>query len=919
MIDEAIRIIRIMLGNKTSVTRDEIEEKVNHVLIIPEFENCDKEQIVREIESIYKVRIESYRIIEKEERRLPWLKEKKATIKWNFWNRYMKYLQEEKNYAPSTLTELDRITDRILDGLFDPSGAIQIDKKGLVVGQVQSGKTSNYTGLICKAVDSGFKLILILAGTYNNLRSQTQLRLDEGFLGFDTQHTRTYDYNSRRIGVGKVDYNSIAHSLTSNLGNGDFTQGAANSSGFNFDTNEPIIAVIKKNPHVLRRLFQWLSAQASLDNDGTRVINTKALLIIDDESDHASINTNRPEWEATRINRQIRDIISLFRKSGYVGYTATPFANVFIPLEEDDLFPRDFILNISTPSNYIGPELVFGFSFYEEDELQDSVLPIVNRIDDYVTFVPDGHKQHDQLPVFIPDSLKTAIRCFILTCAIRRARGQVKVHNSMLIHVTRFQRWQTHITDLVNNQFDYYRMGIDQNDPEVLDLFRKTFEEDQQGYKSFVTITQNILNSQLSTIDPEIRIHLWETIVKHLNDAVSRIEVRAIHGGSREALDYYDHKDGLSVIAIGGNKLSRGLTLEGLSVSYYLRSSRMYDTLMQMGRWFGYRHGYVDLCRLFTSRELNEWFCHITHASEELREEFNIMSDDAGAAPEYYALKVRTHPGVLQISATNKLRTAVNVQISWSGRLTESYEFKKDNNIITNNFYNTISFISSFDNNYEKINNNFLWKNRSAEEVINFLNGIRTPENLKAYEPQNIIRFINAQLPEELTNWSIALMSKKNASYTTTFQIIDTPIEIGCYIRSQDNNKSDDYIYYLIKSHIISPPDEFIDLSESNYKLAMELTKEYRKKKNKEGEPSYPNGEIVRNQIRNPQNALLLIYLLDPTGAGLPLNSDPFVGYAISFPGSRKNALVSYAVNEQLLSYLNIDDNFNDFEDEDEN
>src|SRR5690606_30347632 len=330
----------------------------------------------------------------------------------------------------------------------------------------------------------------------------------------------------------------------------------------------------------------------------------------------------------------------------------------------------------------------------EEDEVSDTVLPIVNRINDYSEFVPDRHKKDDQLPSSLPESLKRAIRCFIIICAIRRLRGQTKVHNSMLVHVSRFMRWQDHIAELVSNQFLYYRRGIEQNDPAILEKFRSTFEVDENGYKSFVTVSQQILNSNLKSLDSQIQIHNWSDVLQHLNDAASRIEVKSIHGGSREALDYFDHKNGLSVIAVGGNKLSRGLTLEGLSVSYYLRASRMYDTLMQMGRWFGYRGGYVDLCRLFTSRELNEWFCHITQASEELREEIDYMSDVAGSTPEQYALKVRTHPGVLQITATNKMKSAVPIQISWAGRLVESYELKKDISIIDSNLRNTQKFIS---------------------------------------------------------------------------------------------------------------------------------------------------------------------------------------------------------------------------------
>lgn len=910
-----------MLGSNISVTRDEIEAKVKQVLEMPDYSNCDRDQLIREIESIYNVRVDEYRIIEKKERRLPWLNGKRTAIDWSFWPRYKGYLQDEKNFAPDTLNRLNHLTDRILDGLFDPTANIKVDKKGLVVGEVQSGKTSNYTGLICKAADSGFKLIIVLAGIHNNLRSQTQLRLDEGFLGFDTQLTRAFNQNNIRIGVGRINRNGVAHSLTSSLDSGDFTQGSANNCGFNFDTNEPIIAVVKKNPYVLDRLYKWLNNQATQQPNGTKIISNKSLLLIDDEADHSSINVNKTGMGPTTINRQIRDILRLFRKSGYIGYTATPFANVFIPLDEDDLFPRDFIINIPPPSNYIGPEKVFGFHVMkEEDETPNNVLPIVNRIEDYLDFVPDKHKQHDQLPSSLPDSLKMAIRCFIITCAVRRLRGQTSVHNSMLIHVSLFQRWQKHISELVQKQYDYYRMGIDQNDPEILEMFKTTFEKDQLNYRSYINVSSQILNSKLANIDPSIKVHSWDDLIPHLNEAAARIEVREIHGGSREALDYFDHKDGLSVITIGGNKLSRGLTLEGLSISYYLRSSKMYDTLMQMGRWFGYHPGYVDLCRLFTSQELNEHFCHITRASEELREEFDYMADVAGSTPEQYALKVRTHPGVLQISATNKLRSAVNVQLSWAGRLVESYELMKNPQTISNNLNHTLNYFSAIGKDYEFKKGNFLWYDIPATQVMEFLNGIRTPENLKAYNPQNLIRFITAQLPNgELTHWRVALMSKNNSRIDIPLQIRGELVNIGCWRRTQDPNNSNDDIYYLKKSHILSPDDEFIDLTPQENERALELTRENRLKKNKEGEPDYPNGEIVRNAIRDAKNPLLLIYLLDPLYAEMPSDSNPFVGFAISFPGSKHQEYITYAVHEQLLKYLDFEDNEEDLEEIDEN
>ena len=691
--------------------------------------------------------------------------------------------------------QLDQLTDRTLDGLFDPTLNIGISKYGLVVGQVQSGKTSNYTGLVCKAADSGYKLIIVLAGMLNNLRSQTQIRLDEGFLGFDTQHERAFRENNLWIGVGRIDQHSVAHSLTSSLS--DFNAGAANAIGINFNTNEPLIAVVKKNGRILDRLFQWLATQA-VEIDGKKVIRNKSLLLIDDEADNASINTNPENDEATKINRSIREILRLFDKTAYIGYTATPFANIFIPIVEDELFPHDFIINIPAPSNYIGPEKVFGFQITEDDEASDNVLPIVIRIDDFNEIIPNGHKKDDLLPETIPDSLRLAIKCFILTCAIRRLRGQVKIHNSMLVHASRYVRWQQRIKELVEEVFNYYRRGIEMNIPEILEELKIVFENDSPNYKSYVTTSTLIVNSPLSEADPNIQVHSWNDVFLHLNEAASRILVKEINGGSADALNYFDHKDGLSVIAIGGDKLSRGLTLEGLSISYYLRASRMYDTLMQMGRWFGYRPGYVDLCRLLTSRELNEWFCHITLASEELREEFDYMSDVIGSTPKQYALRVRTHPGVLQISASNKIRRAREVRVSWSGRLVESYELSKKEEIINKNLLSAISLITKLGPHNEKEANYFLWKNKSYDFVKEFLSGFQVYDNLKSASPGNLLRFIEFKYGHhELSDWNIGVITKRLGK---RFKVTES-IDVNLIERTQSPESSSD-LYYTERTQV---------------------------------------------------------------------------------------------------------------------
>ena len=277
---------------------------------------------------------------------------------------------------------------------------------------------------------------------------------------------------------------------------------------------------------------------------------------------------------------------------------------------------------------------------------------------DYKEFVPDKHKKDETETLEyenIPESLKYAIRCFILACAVRNMRGQGNKHNSMLIHLSRFQVWQNRIKELIERCFRFYKNEILADDIEMFSQLKQDYEESffcKEGsrvfeYKSFIQTTEEIINSEYKVIKNGIVPVSWDEVKAHLYSVVEKIEVKALNGASTDVLAYDDHQeDGYYVIAIGGDKLSRGLTLEGLTISYFLRASKMYDTLMQMGRWFGYRPGYVDVCRLFVSEEINNWFKSITIANNELREEFDYLWESNGS-PQQYALKVRTSPGLL--------------------------------------------------------------------------------------------------------------------------------------------------------------------------------------------------------------------------------------------------------------------------------
>lgn len=912
--DKALSTASGYLRMSNNVSLDSINTAVSIIKssidngVIP---SVDIDILRQKLIDIFLSSMEHAKILEGRERRSPWLKDFKAEEKtcWLFWEDYKRYLKEVKMYPIAVVRELEGLTDTILDKLFNPNQKnVVIHKKGMVVGQVQSGKTSNYTGLICKAADAGFNVIIVLAGMHNNLRSQTQLRLDEGFLGFDTQYERAYRLHSKsNFGVGDlkpmIKNHPVAHSFTSSFEKGDFNRKIAEGYGLNFNTKDPILLVVKKNKSVLTNLLNWLTSVIAPEEQ----CSSKSLLMIDDEADNASINTHK-DGDPSAINDCIRKILRKFQKVGYVGYTATPFANIFIPLQDDDLFPQDFIINLPTPHNYIGPQRVFGTA-EDGDDNERLVFPIVRKISDYEDFVPTKHKKDDPKPTIhdVPASLKEAIKCFILTCAVRWARNQEHEHNSMLVHVSRFQIWQNHIRDLVEEVFSYYKEELIYGDKKMEESFRHLYEEDDTDYLSYKTITEKV--QQSSYKDHEIRHLPWEIVRPYLRKAVKKIEVKSVNGSSNDILDYYRYKGtGISTIVIGGDKLSRGLTLEGLSVSYFLRASKMYDTLMQMGRWFGYRPGYADLCRLYTSSELNEWFRHITMASEELRKEFVYLCD-IGSTPDKYKLKVRSHPGVLQITAANKMRFVQHIRISWAGRLLETYGLRNNMKSKHLNLMCTDALLKQLSTSYTQNGGHYVWKKVSPYIITNFINQFSIDPNHKSADLGAIQQYIEKlNSYGELTEWSVVLINKKTGEQQWKYS---NGITVGCTKRTRAND-ADDKSYCIRNGHIIGRWDELLDMDDNTLSLALARSKEIKEKNGEEWKEDYPMTNLVREEYRNVKNPVLLLYTLDPYYANVFENNgkikkgtlvhqhtdEPFIGFAISFPHTNTEFVgVEYTAN----------------------
>ena len=860
--------------------------------------DVDTETLVRELEANLNVLVGSASTLTDERSdHVPWLPERCASIEWRFARRYRRFLQEQKGWALPTLRSSDDITDRILALMEDPARAGTWDRRGMVVGEVQSGKTSNYIDLACKAVDAGYKFVVILTGTTNSLRAQTQLRFDEGFLGWDTRLDLQLGSRNRRVGVGTLLGESLYHAIspTNARENGDFSLRVANQFNIRLG-GDPVIMVVKKNGTVLRNLTRWARSVGPGGADAP--IPNTPLLVIDDEADYASVNT-RPvgsgdDEDPTVINGRIRDLLNTFEQRAYVGYTATPFANIFIfpDLETGgygrDLFPRDFLVNLPVPSNHVGPTRVFGLPEDPDDDGErPDPLPLMRIVDDHHEHISDSHRAGLRVDA-LPGSLEEALRAFILTCAARSARGGGAHHNSMLIHVTRFVGVQSNIADLVRDELrdlqNRIRYGDGDSAVPVMDELRAMWSND------FVP-TSAETRERYPDLTWECGEVSWDEVRSQLLDSSQRIEVRVINGSAREALDYWDHPDVMSVIVIGGDKLSRGLTLEGLSVSYYLRTSRMYDTLLQMGRWFGYRPGYVDLCRLYTSGELRESYEHITMATEELRQEFDLMAA-RGMSPREFGLRVRSHAAGLMITAAGKMRNGTRMTVSYSGDISETISFDREPAVNRRNHERFEVFIRSLGSVQANPSGNHVWRDVGGSLIADLMEELAVHPGSRKARGDYLARYIRGQYGRgALGNWTVALISNPRGDAVELGGLSVRPVRRTEHL----SDHSDAGAVYRIR-RLVSPTDEMIDLDDDQCRLALRRTvEEYEEDplgNRHRVRPTRPSGPKIRG-VRDHRRGLLLIYPLQKGDRdGLP-----FVGFAASFPHAVDDTPVEYLVN----------------------
>ncbi len=878
---EKLRItVRALLAAE-SPTQERIRELIFDARsMCPDVTDDQAEELAREFETVHGVTMMDGATLQ-EQGFEPWLEDARSGIDPYYWNRYSDLLTS-RNFSRQVLATLDSVTDRILGLLENPAKEGEWDRRGMVMGHVQSGKTANYTGLVCKAADAGYKVIVIIAGIHNNLRNQTQRRLDEGFVGVDsTGRLRGMLPAQNLVGVGRFDSQRQPSSFTTSLR--DFNKAIADSANVPLQNlKEPVIFVVKKNTSTLRNLIEWLAAQNA--QRGTATIR-EPMLLIDDEADNASINIGYRQEQVSRINSQIRELLTLFDRSCYVGYTATPFANIFVdPDSEDemlghDLFPRDFIVSLDPPDNYFGPTRVF---------IEEPVR-VVRSIDDNADLMPIDHHIDYQI-TDLPETLKVAVRVFIVARAIRIARGQVHVHNSMVVNVSRFVNIQRQIRNEIHTLVDRIRSSTRVSgakpaasairDPEIAAL-RRVFQDHFEGSCGFD----------------------WQNIQELLFDSVSPVNVVEVNARSPGSLDYLEHeRSGLNVIAVGGFSLSRGLTLEGLIVSYFLRNSMMYDTLLQMGRWFGYRQGYEDLCRIWMPEEAQGWYTHITESIEELRDELARMQS-VNATPRHFGLRVRSHPDTLVVTARNKMGSGrqIRVMIGLANSFVETAILCRDQPSLDSNRQAVLALATRLrqcglpPEEGEPVNAGRLVRAVPVSLVDAFLLTFRNHEGSPATATEPVRNYIRARREDELSEWDVLFAEvKPERAPRGSLHYTGLGFPLICQRRAPGKRSDERTLMVTSRQRVSSRGIERTGLTDDEARQAEEAF-DSRNPSSGNRQVNYP--DWIYREIRT--RPLLVVHLLAIGQAHEDFSHrEPIAAWSISFPSTRhKEDKVEYVVN----------------------
>ena len=662
------------------------------------------------------------------------------------WPAVKEYLSGSKGWLLKDIATIDDTSNEVVSLLENPAQE-QFSCRGLVVGYVQSGKTANMTAVIAKALDAGYNTVLVLAGLTNKLRYQTQLRLYEDLVKRNPLHWQVLTPN-------KIDSDYRAPPLGGILSHADKAQ----------------LAVIKKNVSPLQQLRQ------AIEKTHASALRRLRILIIDDECDQASVNSARNELDMTAINQRIRELLKMLPAVSYVGYTATPFANVLINpytvegLELDDLYPSEFMTVLEAPERYFGTETLFGRSPVDQDNLQpeEEGLDMIRLIpdEDEQRLRPASMKDKDDFRPEMTQSLKEAILYFLCCCAVRRSRRDADKHMTMLVHTSPYVILHDRVASLIGGWCDVNRDNLADRNSEL-----------GQQLTSIWVAEKGRLPLDITEAPAVSMDEIWA----HIPDVLAALEFPVENGSSEDRIDYTGPSK--TYIVVGGSILARGLTLENLMVSYFLRSTNQYDTLLQMGRWFGYRIGYEDLPRIWTTEDLRLRFRAMAGIEHEVREEIEQYRR-RDLTPMDIAVRIRSIPG-MAITGTNKMKAARTCAVSFWGTHRQTFRFEHRNvDVLRSNWDAAADLISTADSLdlRDRSSGPKLWRRVLKSTVIRFFEAYTAHSTHADLDPKILLKFLRTE-DSRLDDWNVGIVEAQSGALSR--QPLGTAGEIGLVTRSR--------------------------------------------------------------------------------------------------------------------------------------
>lgn len=827
------------------------------------------------------------------------------------WQKYRERLLNEKGFRLEAVENMEQTIEKILKRLNKDTRNTE-PIKGLVVGNVQSGKTANMAGLIAMAADWGWNMFIVLSGTIESLRLQTQARI----------------FGDLKNPECKLNWNSVEHPCKN-------SSCGQRAQDLNLESNnEKYLTVCLKNSKRLKDLIQWMQMDSNK-------VSQMRVLVIDDEADQASINTLVNKAERTAINRYITNLVNgkdiknkkikvPFNAMNYIGYTATPYANILNESSSKSLYPKDFIATLGLSKEYFGPQQIFGLDGGEYEGLD--IVRIVSSND-----LGRLKDIHDGDYFILPESIKDAICWFICGVAVMRYR---KYHKpvSMLIHTSQRTKHHDNISkaimfwfrnteekDLLNRikmvwNRETIRFGIQEFCEQYPDYEQTVDIPPYPKYEDIVDIIKNLISAEPShiTLSDEGDRQYYKGI--HL--CIDNCKNNGDQDGMYLRLAYPEENqmpcDAPAFIVIGGQTLARGLTLEGLISTYFLRSVGQADTLMQMGRWFGYRKNYELLPRIWMTEKTQKQFKFLSALDQELRDEI-IYMDKANITPDQYGPRVKNTPDYqfIRIAAKNKMNGAIVGDVDYTGSFNQTTSFDVNKSVLQSNLNHTIEFIDSLKkpDNPNELNpnsyNDAVWRNIQFDKIRNFIEKYHFQQNF--HFGQNLKPYMEwiekVTKTEDLDNWNVVVAGGGINKQDDTNVLPLKYVKVKKLCRSRELVPGTDQPdSTLIKIRVLSSPRDIVadmDPTEEDKEL-IDLLKDR----------TASNAKFIRCMNGMETIPQLIIYIIDKDSKKAPnsknradLNAPvDLAGLCFNIPGGRRGVKYAKTVHIQLSKDNLFDD-----------